>query len=142
MKRYLLDSGISGDDISRRNGVFERARAEQARGNRIGTGTPVLGEVVSGLERSATRDRNMQRLHASLPELTLWPFDEGAAFEYGRLEAELLRIGRPMQAIDIQLAAIARTLGNCVVVTVDGDLSAVPGLNVENWRVVPPPVAG
>jgi tRNA(fMet)-specific endonuclease VapC len=38
-----------------------------------------------------------------------------------------------MQKIDVQIAAIARTLGRCVVVTKDRDLVAVPGLTVENW---------
>jgi len=33
----------------------------------------------------------------------------------------------------MQIAAIARTLGNCTVVTKDSDLEAVPGLVVENW---------
>ncbi len=35
--------------------------------------------------------------------------------------------------LNIQIAAIALCLGNCTVVSKDGDLSAVPGLNVENW---------
>ena len=69
----------------------------------------------------------------------LWPFDEAAAWEYGRLYAELKRIGRPMQQIDIQIAAIAFSLGNCTVVTTDSDLSAVPGLRTENWAVPVPP---
>jgi tRNA(fMet)-specific endonuclease VapC len=34
---------------------------------------------------------------------------------------------------DIMIAAIALTLGNTRVVTMDGDLAAVPGLAVENW---------
>ena len=38
-----------------------------------------------------------------------------------------------MSVVDIQLAAIAFALGNCAVVTKDGDLSAVAGLQVENW---------
>ena len=38
-----------------------------------------------------------------------------------------------MQQIDIQIAAIAFALGNCVVVSKDGDLRAVPGLTVEDW---------
>jgi tRNA(fMet)-specific endonuclease VapC len=38
-----------------------------------------------------------------------------------------------MQQVDIQVAAIALTLGDCVVVSRDSDLSAVPGLTVENW---------
>jgi tRNA(fMet)-specific endonuclease VapC len=33
------------------------------------------------------------------------------------------------------LAAIALTLGNCVVVTTDTDLAAVPGLRTENWTL-------
>ncbi len=33
----------------------------------------------------------------------------------------------------MQVAAIARTLSNCVVVTKDSDFSAVSGIAVENW---------
>jgi tRNA(fMet)-specific endonuclease VapC len=38
-----------------------------------------------------------------------------------------------MQSIDIMVAAIALSLGKCTVVSSDNDLSAVPGLSVENW---------
>jgi len=38
-----------------------------------------------------------------------------------------------MQQIDIQVAAIALSLGNCTVVSSDSDLKAIPGLKVENW---------
>ena len=51
----------------------------------------------------------------------------------GRIAAELRRVGRPIGQNDMMIAAIALTLGNCTVVTTDGDLSAVPGLTVENW---------
>ena len=51
-----------------------------------------------------------------------------------RAEAlDVRRLGRPLQQVDIQIAAIALTLGDCVVVTKDSDLSDVPGLKVENW---------
>src|SRR3712207_4956852 len=82
MRRFLLDSGIASDYINRRRGVFERARVEVSRGNRIGIGIPVLAELVAGIERSSSRDRNLQRLRHVLPTLKLWPFDEDAAFEY------------------------------------------------------------
>jgi tRNA(fMet)-specific endonuclease VapC len=39
--------------------------------------------------------------------IVAWPFDRAAAREYGILFAELRRIGRPMQQMDIQIAAIA-----------------------------------
>ncbi|HEY7428079.1 MAG TPA: type II toxin-antitoxin system VapC family toxin [Gemmataceae bacterium] len=81
MTRFLLDTGIASDYINRRHGVYERARAEVTRGNPIGIGVSVLAELVSGIERSQTRDRNLQRLHLALPSLRLWPFDRAAAFE-------------------------------------------------------------
>ena len=133
MTRFLLDSGVASDYIDRRNGVFERARAETLKGNRVGVALPVLAELVSGIERSHSRDRNMDALRRALSGLTLWPLDRPAAFEYGRLHAELFRIGRPMQVIDVMIAAVALSLGNAVVVTKDSDLAAVPGLAVENW---------
>jgi tRNA(fMet)-specific endonuclease VapC len=38
-----------------------------------------------------------------------------------------------MQVIDMIVAATAQSLTDCIVVTTDSDLSAVPGLKVENW---------
>jgi tRNA(fMet)-specific endonuclease VapC len=40
-----------------------------------------------------------------------------------------------MQQVDIQIAAIALTLGDCTVVTGDSDFSAIPGLDVEDWSI-------
>ncbi len=95
MRRYLLDTGIAGDYIDRRNNVFDRAKKEASRGNRIGICVPVLGELYYGVEFSQTRKRNLKRLRFALSTLTIWPYTEEAAAEYGRLFAELRRLGRP-----------------------------------------------
>jgi tRNA(fMet)-specific endonuclease VapC len=129
----MLDTGMAGDYIDRRRGVHQRARKEVANGNRVGIGMPVLAELAYDIERSISRDRNMQSLRTALAAWKVWPFDEKAAFEYGRIAAELRRIGRPMQVMDIMISAIALSLGNCTVVSSDSDLAAVPGLAVENW---------
>ncbi len=131
MRRYLLDTGIAQDFMHRRNGVLERADTERHQGHRIGICTPVLGELWSGVEGSASRERNVQKLRHAMARLAVWPYDNAAAAEFGRIFMELRRLGRPMQQIDIQIAAIAFTLGNCTVVSKDTDLSAVPGLAVE-----------
>jgi tRNA(fMet)-specific endonuclease VapC len=133
MRCYLLDTGIAGDFIHKRGNVRQRALDEVRRDNRIGIGVPVLGELYYGVENSATRDRNLRLLRGALGYFRVWPFTHDAAEEFGRLAAELKRIGRPMQQIDIQVAAIARSLGSCTVVSGDSDLAAVPGLTVENW---------
>jgi tRNA(fMet)-specific endonuclease VapC len=133
MKRYLLDTGMMGDFINHRRGVDQRLRRTQQQGGHIGTCMPVVGELFFGIEASATRDANRKRLIRALSRIVCWPFDRKAAEEYGRLAAQLKRIGRTIQQIDIQIAAIARTLGDCTVVSADTDLTAVPGLTVENW---------
>jgi tRNA(fMet)-specific endonuclease VapC len=135
MRRYLLDTGIAGRYIDRRNGVYERARAEWSRGNWVGIAYPVLAELAYRVEGSPNRDRNMQRLQLALASWKLWPVTEEAAFEYGRIAAELRRVGRVIGQNDIMIAAIALTLGNTTVVTMDADFTAVSGLTVENWAV-------
>jgi tRNA(fMet)-specific endonuclease VapC len=133
MSRYVLDTNALSDFINRRRGVD--ARVDQARhaGHVIGTCVPVIGELFYGLELSATRDVNVKRAKVGIRQIKVWPFIPEAGEEFGRFFAHLQRHGRVMQIVDIQLAAIALTLGNCTVVTSDSDLSAVPGLAVENW---------
>ena len=133
MRRYLLDTNMAGSLIEKRGKVPERIRAARRNGGRIGIGIPVLAELYYGVEYSSTREKNYQKLKKALTGLTIWPFDEEAAAEFGRLRAELRRLGRPMQVMDIMIAAITFSLGKCTVVSADGDLAAVPMLTVENW---------
>jgi tRNA(fMet)-specific endonuclease VapC len=102
MKRYLLDTGIMGDFINRRRGVGERAREVRMQGARIGTCMPVVCELFFGVEQSKTRDENLKRLRRALTGIACWPLTREAAEEYGRLAAELRRIGRPMQVVAIR----------------------------------------
>ncbi len=133
MRRYLLDTNAMGDFINRRRGVDERARECRAAGARIGTCTPVIGELYFGIEFSRSRDENHERLGRALAGVTCWAYTREAAERYGILASELRRAGRPMQQVDIQVAAIALTLGRCTVVSEDSDLFDVPGLSVECW---------
>ncbi len=68
-----------------------------------------------------------------LRSLTIWPFRIEEAIRYGLIGGELKRIGRPMQIVDMQLASVALSLGQCTVVSSDSDLRAIPGLPVEDW---------
>jgi tRNA(fMet)-specific endonuclease VapC len=133
MKRFILDTGIAALHLDRKRGVFERAAAEVARGNRIGVAVPVLAELAFRAEGSPKRDLNILRLHQALEVWKLWLVDTAAAFEYGRLAFELKTIGRPIGQNDMMIAAIALSLGQTTVVTMDSDLASVRGLTVENW---------
>jgi tRNA(fMet)-specific endonuclease VapC len=135
IRRYLLDTGIAQDFQYNRSGVRARADAERHRGHRIGICHPVLGELWAGIEGSNNREKNLKRLKHALSRLFVWPYGSEAAEEFGRIFSELKRAGRPIQQIDIQIGAIARTLPNCVVVTKDHDFDLISGVTVENWAV-------
>ena len=134
MRRYLLDSNAVSDLVNGRHAVRRRAQAARQAGGRLGTCTPTIGELLFGIEKSATRATNLPPMQASLRQLTVWLYDRPAAEEYGRLMALLVRLGRPSGEIDVQIAAVARVLGNCTVVSCDSDMLAIPGLAVEDWR--------
>ncbi len=135
MTRYILDTGIARLYLDRKRGVFERAAAELAIGNRVGVAVPVLAELAFRAEGSPHRDRNILRLRQALDVWKLWLVDAAAAFEYGRIAFLLKRIGRPIGRNDILIAAVAMSLGDTTVVTMDGDFANVPGLSVENWAL-------
>ena len=133
MKRYLLDTGMAADLIYRRKDVYRRSQLARRNGDHVGIAMPTVGELFAGAEYSDTRDRNLPLIERAVRILFTWPFDSAAAREYGRLYAELRRSGRTIQQIDLQIAAVARNLGNCTLVTADSDFIAVPGLIIENW---------
>lgn len=88
---------------------------------------------MAGIELSNDPPKHLKRLAQNLGSLIVWPFDVIAADWYGKLFAQLRRIGRPMQQVDIQIAAIAFTLGSTIVVTKDSDFAAIQGLRIEDW---------
>lgn len=133
MKRYVLDSNAVNALMDQREPLTRRTAEARRRGVRIGTCEPVVAEICFGLEFSSSREQNTKRLGHTLNLLRVWPFDRAAARAYGRIAADLRRRGRPMQVIDMMLAAVALSLGDCTVVTTDFDLSAGPGLSTINW---------
>lgn len=137
MSKFLLDTGVASDYIHRRHGTYEKVRAVVHTGASVGVCVPVVGELWAGVELSATRERNAKELRHGLVDLTIWPYNDVAAQEFGRIFADLRRRGRPIQQIDVQIAAIARTLPDCTLVSKDSDFEAVTGLKVVDWALPP-----
>jgi tRNA(fMet)-specific endonuclease VapC len=134
MTRYLLDTNAMGDFLNHRYDVPARAQAARKRGVVIGTCEPVVAELYFGVENSETRKENLARLERGLRRIKCWPLTRQASAEYGRLALALKRTGRVVGQIDILIAAIAISLGDCTVVSSDKDMVVIPGLLVENWR--------
>lgn len=74
---------------------------------------PVLAELRYGIERlvaSARRDaleEMLSKVERELFDNRVLPFDRASAYEFGRVQARRVNIGRPMSTMDALIAAIA-----------------------------------
>jgi tRNA(fMet)-specific endonuclease VapC len=92
----------------------------------------VLGELYFAAYASQRRVQNLQALRDFLADAILWPFDELAAEEFGRIQAEQKAKGRPIPPLDAQIAAVARVY-DLVLLTADRHFEFVDHVTVENW---------
>ena len=65
MKRYLLDSGIASDFVNARGTVRARVMDAARAGQRIGLGTPILGELIGGVMASKRNRPANAEIHDS-----------------------------------------------------------------------------
>jgi len=85
----------------------------------------------------AQRRRGAQRLTTQLGvvlgALQVLPFDSPADVTYGRVRAQLERVGKPIGGNDLLIAAHALTLGYTLVSDNTREFAQVRGLQRENW---------
>ena len=82
--------------------------------------------------KSSQAVANQRKLEALLGQFVTYPFDQLAAKEFGRIVTDLRRIGRPIPAIDMQIAAVALA-NDLVLLTADRHFDHVAALKHENW---------
>ena len=92
-----------------------------------------LAELKHGVEKSARPERNELALAQFLTALTVVPFDDLAAVEYGKICAELQKQGKHIGTMDMLIAASAVSLDMTLVTNNTREFIRVPGLSLENW---------
>ncbi len=128
---YLLDTKIV---IAAMKGQADvRDRLERTPLASIVLSPIVLGELEFGAEKSANRQRNLERLTELTRRLTLAPIDRRTTSQYARIRSLLEKQGRGIGANDTWIAAQALGLGAIVVTDNVGEFSRVPDLSIENW---------
>lgn len=133
MIRFLLDTNVcidllrgKGEDILRHLGRHDLGE--------IGISAITFAELQHGVHKSSDPARNMQAVAQFCAAFDIQPFDDVAAEVYGRIRAELERLGTPIGPLDTLIAASALSLGCVLVTNNEREFSRVHGLTVENWR--------
>lgn len=99
----------------------------------IGISSIVLAELWYGIEASRDRKRNEAALNEFLlyAEVLAWP--EEAAPIYGRIREQLKKIGTPVGANDLLIAAHAMVTNTILVTDNMREFRRINGLKLENW---------
>jgi tRNA(fMet)-specific endonuclease VapC len=131
MLKYLLDTNIVIYVIKRRPlavlEVFNRHHG------RMAISSITLAELVHGAEKSSDVSRNIAVVEDFVSRLTVLPYDDKAAWQYGNIRAVLEKLGQPIGLNDLHISAHARSNGLTLVTNDMSELERVPGLLLENW---------
>jgi tRNA(fMet)-specific endonuclease VapC len=90
-------------------------------------------ELEYGALKSTNPEKNRQTLVKFLAPFEICPFNEQAASHYGDIRAHLERSGNLIGAMDLLIAAHARSLSLTLVTNNLNEFERVPGLSTVNW---------
>lgn len=132
MPDYLLDTNHATHLLAGSGALRQRLEAAATSGATFGVSMTVLGELFYAAHASRRRDENLQALRAFMADAVIWPYDEIAAEEFGRIQSEQKAKGRPIPPTDAQIAAVARLHG-LTLLSADHHFQFIDNLTVENW---------
>lgn len=129
---YLLDTNICIYIIKKKPvEVLERFQSLPL--GDVGISTITLAELQYGIAKSTQPEKNQQALQQFLIPLEIVEFDYEASVVYGELRAHLEKTGQPIGALDMFIAAHAKSLDITIVTNNEREFRRVPNLKVENW---------
>lgn len=130
--RYMLDTNICSY-VLRSRPPSVKARFEKTGPGALAVSTVVLAELLYGAARHPKAVAIRREIADLVSRLTVIPWDEAAAAHYGALRAALEKAGTPLGAMDMMIAAHARSLGATLVSNDVRRFDRVEGLRVANW---------
>jgi len=131
---YMLDTNICIYLIKRQpESVLVKMQEHMQDGLCISSIT--LAELKHGVFASAAVEKNSIALNQILSVIDILNFDDEAAFEYGKIAADLKRKGTPIGPMDTLIAAHALATRKILVTNNVKKFERVVNLKIENWVV-------
>ena len=130
--RYMLDTNICSY-VLRSRPPSVKARFDEAGDGALAISAVVLAELLYGAARHPEAVAIRREIADLVSRLAVLPWDEVAAEDYGALRAALEKAGTPLGAMDMMIAAHARSAGLTLVSNDVRHFDRVEGLSVANW---------
>ncbi len=129
---YLLDTNICITFLNERDAELQR-QLEGKAPEELKLCSIVKAELLYGARAGNRVDANLAKLARFFGVFESLPFDDDAAGQYGLVRAQLRRVGTPIGANDMMIAAIALSRDITIVTRDQDDFQRVAGLRVEVW---------
>ena len=130
--RYMLDTNICSY-VLRSRPASVKARFDEAGPGALAVSAVVIAELLFGAARHRAAAVIRRDIRDLVSRLEVLPWDEGAAEHYGDIRAALEQRGRPLGAMDLMIAAHARSRGATLVSNDVRHFERVEDLQVANW---------
>ena len=95
--------------------------------------TIVIAELYKGAYYSQRIQQNLNTIEQFISLMLIVEFDRSAAEEFGKIQGELKRIGKPTGELDAIIGAVARSCQDILVTDNTRHFINIPSLQLENW---------
>ena len=129
---YLLDTNICSYILKQRPASV-KSRFDEVGPEHLGLSTVVLAELYYGAARHPQGATIRRDIDDFVSRLTLYHWDEIAADHYGTIRTVLEKNGTPIGAMDMMIAAHARSLEATLVSNNARHFRQVPDLQWVDW---------
>jgi len=130
--RYMLDTNICSYILKSRP-LSVKAHFEQVGTRALCISTVVLAELYYGAARHPQGPSIRKEIEDFVSRLSVISWDETAADHYGHIRAAMEKEGKPIGAMDMMIAAHARSQGVTLVSNNTRHFEKVPELLIANW---------
>lgn len=130
--RYLLDTNICSYILKNRP-VSVKLKFDEVGAEQLCISSVVLAELYYGAARHPKSVIIRKEIDDFVSRLLVVAWDEQAANHYGAIRATLEKAGTPVGAMDMMIAAHARSMGAALVTNNQREFERIDGLVVQNW---------
>lgn len=129
--KFLLDTNAVIAILNKKSNFI--AKLKQYRPADFGIPAIVLFELYYGAEKSQRTEENLANIERLPFEIV--PFSAIDARLYGKIRADLEKIGKPIGAYDVQIAAQAKSRNLTLITHNVKEFQRVDDLAIQDWEV-------
>ena len=130
--RYMLDTNICSY-ILKNHPATVKQKFEEVGTENICISTIVLAELYYGAARHPKGVVIRREIDDFVSRLVVIPWDEIAADHYGAVRSSLEKVGTPVGAMDMLIAAHAKSCGATLVTNNLREFDRINGLTALSW---------